>query len=181
MKGIVFTEFLNLVETKFGLETVDEIITNSQLDSGGVYTAVGTYNFSEMLELLNHLSKKTKLTKDDLLYAFAEHFFMVIKRDYPKLINSYTNPITMLASIENHIHIEVLKLYPDAELPTFNVTNQTNTSLTLIYTSNRALHAFALGLMHQTFKHFNTKANISEDHLTKDGAKVKFTISLTHE
>ena len=33
MKGIVFTEFLELVEDKFGLETVDEIINNSDLKS----------------------------------------------------------------------------------------------------------------------------------------------------
>ena len=29
MKGIVFTEFLELVENKFGLEMVDTIILNS--------------------------------------------------------------------------------------------------------------------------------------------------------
>ncbi len=31
MKGIVFTEFLELVEHKFGLEVVDEIIEKSNL------------------------------------------------------------------------------------------------------------------------------------------------------
>jgi len=31
MKGIVFTEFLELVENKFGLEMVDTIILNSNL------------------------------------------------------------------------------------------------------------------------------------------------------
>ena len=31
MKGIVFTEFLEMVELKFGLETVDKIIENSKL------------------------------------------------------------------------------------------------------------------------------------------------------
>lgn len=34
MKGIVFTEFLDLVESKFGLYAV---IESSQLDSGGIY------------------------------------------------------------------------------------------------------------------------------------------------
>ena len=40
MKGIVFTEFLDLVEEKFGLEMVDTIIEQSNLDSGGVYTPI---------------------------------------------------------------------------------------------------------------------------------------------
>ena len=51
MKGIVFTEFLELVEDKFGLETVDEIIQKSDLESNGIYTSIGTYKFSEMLNI----------------------------------------------------------------------------------------------------------------------------------
>jgi len=46
MKGIVFTEFLELVENKFGLEMLDAIIEASNLESEGVYTRIGTYNFS---------------------------------------------------------------------------------------------------------------------------------------
>ena len=59
MKGIVFTEFLELVEEKFGIEMVDEIITASNLESGGAYTAVGTYKFVEMINLLTALSART--------------------------------------------------------------------------------------------------------------------------
>ena len=40
MKGIVFTEFLEMVEEKFDLETLDKIIINSKLPSEGVYTSV---------------------------------------------------------------------------------------------------------------------------------------------
>ena len=40
MKGIVFTELIELVEKKFGLEMVDTIIGESDLPSGGVYTSV---------------------------------------------------------------------------------------------------------------------------------------------
>jgi|TARA_B110000908_G_scaffold27527_1_gene32300 hypothetical protein len=49
MKGIIFTEFLDLVEEKFGLGMVDKIIYQSNLASEGIYTSIGTYNFSEML------------------------------------------------------------------------------------------------------------------------------------
>ena len=57
MKGIVFTEFLDLVEDKFGLEMVDKIIQSSDLESGGIYTSVGTYKFSEMLQLVEWIYK----------------------------------------------------------------------------------------------------------------------------
>ena len=56
MKGIIFTEFLDMVEAQFGLAVVDEIITNSKTLHQGIYTSVGTYDFNEMISLLVALS-----------------------------------------------------------------------------------------------------------------------------
>ena len=176
MKGIVFTEFLELVEEKFGLEVVDEIIEKSQLESQGIYTSVGTYAFSEMLQLLQHLSANTHVSIDDLLLVYAEHFFGVLEKSYPGLIASYKDPIEMLASIENHIHVEVRKIYPDAELPSFEVLEKTSNSLIMIYKSSRAMHHFGLGLMNKTFEHFDTSATIVLEKIKEDGTEVKFII-----
>ena len=176
MKGIVFTEFLDLVEDKFGLEMVDTILTKSNLESGGVYTSIGTYRFSEMLQLLTHLSSNTNLSIDDLLLVYGEHFFTVIEKSYPGLLNTYSDPIEMLASIENHIHIEVRKIYPDAELPTFIVEEKDENSLTMVYQSSRAMHKFGLGLMNKTFAHFNCTAKIDMERIKEDGTEVRFII-----
>lgn len=177
MKGIVFTEFLDLVEHKFGLPMVDKIIKQSELDSEGVYTSIGTYNFSEMLQLLQNLSANTKISIDDLLLVYAEHFFGVIETSYPGLLNTYKDPIEMLASIEDHIHVEVRKIYPDAELPTFKVIEKTDNKLIMIYSSSRAMHHFGLGLMNKTFEHFNSTANIVLEKIKPDGTEVKFIIN----
>ncbi|WP_159020083.1 heme NO-binding domain-containing protein [Algibacter sp. L3A6] len=176
MKGIVFTEFLDLVEDKFGLEMVDRIITASTLKSDGVYTAVGTYSFSEMLQLLEHLSENTGISIDNLLLVYAEHFFSVIEKSYPGLLATYKDPIEMISSIENHIHVEVRKIYPDAELPTFEVLDKTENSLVLIYKSSRAMHHFGLGLMNKTFEHFNSTAKIDLEKIKEDGTEVRFFI-----
>ncbi len=177
MKGIVFTEFLDLVEQKFGLDMVDKIITQSDLPSEGVYTSVGTYSFSEMLSLLQNLSSNTGIDIDTLLLVYAEHFFSVLKSSYPGLLNTYKDPIEMISSIENHIHVEVRKIYPDAELPTFVVKEKTENSLILIYNSSRAMHHFGLGLMNKTFEHFNSTATIVLEKIKEDGTEVKFIIN----
>ncbi len=176
MKGIVFTEFLELVEDKFGLEVVDKIINASELESEGVYTSVGTYKFSEMLQLLQHLSAHTDISIDNLLLVYAEHFFSVLKSSYPGLIATYKDPIEMISSIENHIHVEVRKIYPDAELPTFEVIEKTENTLVMIYKSSRAMHHFGLGLMNKTFEHFNSTAVIDLEKIKEDGTEVKFII-----
>ena len=43
MKGIVFREFIDMVESQFSLETADAIIQASSLSTHGAYTTVGTY------------------------------------------------------------------------------------------------------------------------------------------
>lgn len=181
MKGIVFTEFLELVESKFGLETVDDIIFNSNLESNGVYTAVGTYPASEMFQLLEQLSDRTKISKNDLLLVYGEHFFSVIERNYPQFLKMYDDPIMMLASIESHIHVEVQKIYPNAELPTFEVLDKTKNSIELLYKSSRAMHYFGMGLINKTFQYFKMTAKIVYDKIKDDGTEVKISITNIHE
>jgi hypothetical protein len=176
MKGIVFTEFLDLVEEKFGMEMVDSIIEASELESEGVYTSIGTYNFSEMLSLLSNLSERTNITIDDLLLVYGEHFFSVIERSYVGLLNTYKDPMEMISSIENHIHVEVRKIYPEAELPTFIVEEKTDDLLIMVYKSSRAMYYFGLGLMNKTFEHFNSTAEITLEKIAEDGTEVRFVI-----
>ena len=177
MKGIVFTEFLELVEEKFGLEMVDKIIYQSELKSEGIYTSVGTYSFSEMLQLLTNLSDNTGISTDDLLLVYAEHFFSLIETIYPGLLATYKSPIEMLASIEDHIHVEVQKIYPDAELPTFVIEEKTENSIIMVYKSSRAMHHFGLGLMNKTFEHFNSSATIVLEKIKEDGTEVRFIVN----
>jgi len=176
MKGIVFTEFLELVETKFGLDMVDEIIEVSNLESGGAYTSVGTYKFSEMLSLLTNLSERTNIEINDLLKVYAHHFFRVIEDSYSDILKMYKGPLDMLSSIESHIHVEVRKIYPDAELPRFSIAEQTEDTLIMEYFSSRSMYAFAHGLMEKTFQHYNHSATITYELLKEDGSHVKFVI-----
>ena len=78
MKGIVFREFISLVETQFSLETADHIIAASHLSSDGAYTTVGTYPHQEMVELVTHLSEATKISVKDLLHHFGRHHFFSV-------------------------------------------------------------------------------------------------------
>ncbi len=176
MKGIVFTEFLELVEERYGLEMVDHLISAAQLPSGGVYTAVGTYQFSEMLSLLGELSEQTGVSIDTLLEVYGEHFFGVVLKSYPGFITQYTDPLDLLASIESHIHVEVRKIYPDAELPVFRVLEKDSNKLILLYRSSRAMYAFGKGLMQRTLLHYGYQAEVLVEKINDDGTEVKFSI-----
>ncbi|MET1258078.1 heme NO-binding domain-containing protein [Flagellimonas sp. DF-77] len=176
MKGIVFTEFLDMVESTFGLAMVDTIIEKADLPSEGAYTAVGTYDFNEMVQLLTNLSKETQLEANDLLFSFGNYLFGGLLKSHPEVVESYTNPLGLLYSIEDHIHIHVKKLYPDAELPTFKILEKTNDRLVMIYTSTRGLYALAHGLIEKTFEHFKEKVEVVYELLNEQGTEVKFTV-----
>ena len=59
MKGVVFTELLEMVEARFSLGVVDTIITRSAPASGAHYTSVGTYPSEELVALVRELSAVT--------------------------------------------------------------------------------------------------------------------------
>lgn len=176
MKGIVFTEFLELVERKYGLEVVDQIIEESNLESKGAYTSIGTYKFSEMLALLTNLSNLTQITINDLLYVYGLHFFDVLFKNYAEIFEMYSGPLELLSSIEKHIHVHVRKIYPEAELPRFEIKEMKENKLEMIYYSSRSMYSFALGLMEKTFQHYGLSATITFNLLKSDGSEVQFII-----
>lgn len=176
MKGIVFTEFLEMVEQEFGLEVLDQIINESNLASGGIYTSVGTYDFIEMQSLIVKLSEKTGLSVNDLLYAYGKTFFAVLEKNHANIFSLYSGPLEMLASIENHIHVEVRKLYPGAELPTFRIIQQDDNSLEMMYYSDRSMYMFAKALMEQTFAHYHENSRIELEMVQENGTQVRFRI-----
>ena len=88
MKGIVFTEFLEMVEQRFGLEMVDRIIDAAALDNDGAYTAVGTYPCRELLQLVGALAAATATPAPKLVRAFGHHLFGRFREAYPAKIDT---------------------------------------------------------------------------------------------
>ena len=179
MKGFIFTNFLDFVEKSNGLDMVDEMLSECDLASEGVYSAFNSYEFDELVSLLTFVSKKTGIEPQVLLEAFGRFVFPYLIGKHSYIVEKYSNALDLIAGIESHIHIEVKKLYEDAELPAFSVVEKTQNSLTLIYTSSRGLTYFAIGLMRETLDFFKVKGKVSiVENYNNDGS-VKFHIQLT--
>src|SRR5260221_4762081 len=96
MKGIVFTEFLELVETAFSPDMVDRIIADSLLPSGGAYTAVGTYDGAEMGQLVGALSKATATPAGERLGIFRRHPLGRFVTPYPPFFTARRSSVDFL-------------------------------------------------------------------------------------
>lgn len=95
MKGVIFTDCLRLVEDRFGLETVDSILNESQLDSGGAYTSLGTYSHRELLTLVDALSAKTRIEPDVLINTFGHHLIDHFTQRYPSFVETEADIICL--------------------------------------------------------------------------------------
>ena len=176
MKGIVFTELLEMIEDQYGYELVDQLLTESDLPSGGTYTAIGTYDHTEMITLVHKLSQKTQLPIPDLLRAYGRYIFVTFTRTYRPLVDQAASAFDLLKSVHHYIHVEVRKLYPDAELPHFTVEQPAENHLIMHYESERKLSDFAYGLIEGCLTHFGDTATITKTTVAEDGSYVLFDI-----
>ncbi|MDA3928166.1 MAG: heme NO-binding domain-containing protein [Prolixibacteraceae bacterium] len=178
MKGIIFKVLLEMVEDKFGYEMVDTIIEESKLPNDGAYTTVGTYPHTEIVTLVSNLSKHSNIEVAKLLEVFGEHAFSIFAEAYKQMFEGQNNAFKFLSSVEGTIHVEVLKLYPEAQLPTLVTSSMNNNKMVLIYKSTRAMSDFAKGLIVGCLKHFNEEASIEDLPLKEDQTEVQFTLTI---
>lgn len=165
MKGIVFREFTDMVENQFGEAMVDDLIETTQPKSGGSYTTVGTYDHGELVAMVGVLSERTGIAGDALVHHFGKHLASVFSKKFPAFFDDCPNTFEFLKKIDNHIHVEVKKLYPDAELPKFTYIEHNDREFELIYESQRNFAHLAHGLIEGCMEHFKEAFQIHREDL----------------
>jgi hypothetical protein len=176
MKGIVFTELMEMVEDQFGIEMVDRIIQPKELVSKGVFTSVGTYPFSDLVSILGHLSQATGASIPDLEKVFGQYLAGRFSKMYLPFFQRVNTVFELLDEVDSYIHIEVMKLYPDAELPQFETVRKTESMIEMIYRSQRKMFPFAEGLIDASAHYFKQNVKIQVLEWNSDGAEVRFLV-----
>ncbi len=177
MKGIVFTEFLEFVEQQYSPDVVDNIIDASTLSTDGAYTSVGTYNYEELLQLVSALSDITQTSSSDLICAFGQQLFKCLAGNYPQFIEGVDSTFDFLRSIHGHIHVEVHKLYPDAELPKFEYSFPQQDQIVMHYHSIRPLADLAEGLIRGSIEHFGEKVTVKREGDSGNNTSARFILT----
>lgn len=175
---MVFTEFIEFAEQQFGLETVDQMLEASS--SGGAYTSVGTYDHQELVAMLIKLSQLTQTEIKDLLMAYGKHLFSYLVHSYPAVLGDSSTAFDLLSHIDDQIHVEVRKLYPDSELPEFSHEFISDSHMRLTYRSERGLADLAEGLLQGCFEHYNESVEVQKKDLSNgDSTVVQFDLTKT--
>ncbi|MCM2291279.1 heme NO-binding domain-containing protein [Allorhizobium sp. BGMRC 0089] len=173
MKGVIFTEFLQFVAKSWDENLVDDLLDAADLPSGGAYTTVGTYDHREIVTLLRLLSQKSGLDDAELLQRYGRHLALRFAQDFPEFFDRCACLFDFLASVDAYVHVEVRKLYPDAELPNFEILQQKDSLFSMIYRSARGMEALAMGLIEGAAIHYGVSIALQAE---KRSEAVIFTI-----
>lgn len=79
--------------------------------------------------------------------------------------------------VESYIHMEVKKLYSDAELPSFICVSPNPGRLEMTYRSARNLPDLAEGLIQGTADYFNERVEINRESISEDPPAELFIIT----
>lgn len=173
-----------MVEDRYSPEVADQIIENANLESGGSYTTVGTYPHSELVALVTSLAEISGEESANLLRTFGRHLLFRFKEIYPEFFEGISSSFDLLDTIDNHVHIEVKKLYPDAELPRFNCDRTNDGTLIMSYSSRRALADLAHGLIEGAVEIWQENVAIHREDSRSEGCDgivnmARFTLTMT--
>jgi hypothetical protein len=161
MKGLIFVELIRMAESVMSEEQVDDILDEANLQSDAAYSTVGKYPCSELLTLVEAFGKHLDTPVENLYVRFGHWIFSTFANSNPAFFHGRSDAFDMLEAIDCEIHVEVRKLYPDAELPRFETERSGENELIMRYRSDRPLRHFCLGMIEACVQHFGRPAEVT--------------------
>jgi hypothetical protein len=179
VKGIIFTEYIEMLEKAHSPEFVDELLDSLALASGGSYTTVGTYSLGEFDALVRATAERTGETSSTILRNYGRWMFERLAALYPQFVVGHDDAYSFLSRLGWLHYSEVVKLYPDSQVPEFDVSTPYGDSMVVVYRSPRGLGDLAHGLLDGVAAHFRETLLIERTDLEPDGTAVRFTLTRT--
>lgn len=162
MKGLLFTELLEMVEEDFGYNTANDIVLRSNLSSGGIYTASRSYHRAEMSVLFEQLHQQTMVPFEQLSAAFGRRLCQRIAQVYPQHKNYVNRIFTMISK--------------RGATPVFQYVSTGEDSLTVLYNPQANTDCLTDGMIKGYLDCLRQVSNAGET-IFSDGRR-KFVVTL---
>lgn len=145
MKGVIFNVAAEAIIAFGGEDLWDELLAAAGLD--GAYTSLGSYDDGELGALVAAAADKLGLSIEETTEFIGERVFPGLAGRHKNLVAEHDDTVSLLCALNDVIHPEVLKLYPDASVPDFTTLERDGKHLKLLYRSARNMPALAAGLI----------------------------------
>lgn len=179
MKGTIFVELISMAEGAFGEDVVDQVLDQTDLENDGAFTAVGNYPCSELVKIVMAFSDHSGISPTDLQRKFGHWMMSHFVDNYAEFFAQKTDSFSLLEAVDGEIHVEVKKLYPEAELPVFSTHRISDQHLEMTYSSPRPLVEFCHGMIEACLDRYDQVAKIGRSAVEGNSNAVTFDIQLT--
>jgi hypothetical protein len=126
MKGYIFTEFLEMVEDRYGFVLMDRIILNANLESDGVYTSVGSYPQKELIELMKQLSIEIKEDIKTIMMYTGERIYNTSLNTFNKKLLLLEMNFPFIERLKNYLTNECRSIFNNDEILNVKFTSEEN-------------------------------------------------------
>jgi predicted hydrocarbon binding protein len=168
MKGIVFNLLEEAVVEAHGADAWDQVLEDAGVD--GAYTSLGNYPDDEAMALVAAICERVGATADAVLRDFGRAALPALVARYPEFAAGHDSAKSFLMRLDDTVHPDVVKLYPDARPPRFEFEDPAPEVLVLHYVSRRRLCAMAEGMIEATAAHFGEPLALRQTECMRDGA-----------
>lgn len=160
MKGVVFHLLESTVTRMHGEDFWDEVLEQAGVE--GAYTTIGTYPDEELLALTRVVADRLGVTSNEVTRRFAVDAAATFAERFADFFRPHKTTRGLLLALNDIIHPEVRKLYPEARTPHFNFEPAPDGRLLMHYHSHRQMCAFAEGLIIGSAPHFGERATVEQ-------------------
>lgn len=169
MKGVIFNLLEAVVTEAHGEATWDTLLADTGLD--GAYTAVGSYPDADLLALVQAGSTRLGISETDLVRWFGRTAIPLLADRYPQFFEGHHSVTSFLPTLNDVIHAEVRKLYPDADVPEFEFLGGGDDHIRMGYRSPRRLCALAEGFVEGAADRFGEQVTVGQPECMLEGAE----------
>ena len=152
MKGIIFNLAEEVVTSLHGEDVWDAILERAAVD--GAYTSLGSYPDEELTALVVAASELLSSSPDAVLRSLGEGAMPLLAERFPSFFAGHTSSRSFILTLNDIIHAEVRKLYPDATVPDFGFERPSDAEVLIVYESPRQLCALAEGFVAGAANHY---------------------------
>jgi len=176
MHGIIHSELKKYVETKYGSEVWEKLLSEVGLKHK-IYLTVGTYPDEEAMTIVKTASESTNIPVDHILEDFGVFITPDLMKMYGSLIDPEWKSMEMLLHTEETIHRVVRMKNPGAKPPKLSFRKIGPNELCLSYASERQMSAVAKGIIKGVAKYYGEDAEIRE--FKKPDGSCEMTINIS--
>jgi hypothetical protein len=160
VKGIIFNLAEEVVRGAYGEDAWDAVLEGAGLD--GSWTSLGSYPDEDLGKVVTSAAALLGVDETAVLKVVAQGAMPLLAQRYPHFFTRHGDASGFLLTLNDIIHPEVLKLYPGATPPTFDILQADDRSLTMSYTSGRHLCALAEGFIQGAATHYGQTVTLTQ-------------------